>query len=779
MRHPIFGCLAMVLVVGWLVHASSPAASGPAAEAPPDPGDDLIQLNFPENLEVKVLVDYVGKRLGMNILYDEALMKKRVTISSSTKIPKDSLLGLLQGVLKMTGLALVDAGQPGWKRVVESKDLVSVSGRIQEDTAQLTGAEPAAAITQVFPLAHVSTQFITQTVKPFLSTPGGNSFAVEDQRLVIVTDYADNLRRVAQLIAMVDRPGRQAAIQFVDVKHWDAGELAKRVMALLQDKRSVAGADKALAVGLTLTSEPRTNQVVVIAADGVEAEALKLLEALDVPLDARTATYRFQHVSPQRVDRIVRDFVGTETQARYKATIDEESGLLIVTAPAEVHQKVEALQRDLDKPVGEALSHVRFYKLMNTSASDVLATIRALEGREGGLASLALDAQGRPPGLSTWQRLGPGPNLPPSLPGPGVEPPKPPAYTPSETKEEKKEAKEKDKATEAGKEPPSPRGAAGGGAAGGAARGREAVVTVDANTNTLIVVAPPPVQQVYKQLIQVLDQRRPQVMIEVTMVTLDVTDNFSLGVEISGANARGLQRWLTFSSFGLSTVDAATGALTLTPGMGFNGTLVDPQTADVVLRALATNGRAKVLSAPRILVNDNATGTLTSVAESPFTSVNASDTVATTSFAGYASAGTTVSVTPHISEDDYLRLIYSLTLNSFTGAGAGGVPPPRQTNSIDSEVVVPDGFTVIVGGLKRQDITETVQKIPLLGDIPVLEHLFRNTTLTQVDSALFVFIRPVILRDDLFLDLKYLSEWDLRKAEIPPEMPSSEPMLMR
>jgi general secretion pathway protein D len=178
-------------------------------------------------------------------------------------------------------------------------------------------------------------------------------------------------------------------------------------------------------------------------------------------------------------------------------------------------------------------------------------------------------------------------------------------------------------------------------------------------------------------------------------------------------------------------------------------------------------------------VNDNATGTLTSVAESPFTSVNASDTVATTSFAGYASAGTTVSVTPHISEDDYLRLIYSLTLNSFTGAGAGGVPPPRQTNAIDSEVVVPDGYTVIVGGLKRQDITETVQKIPLLGDIPVLEHLFRNTTLTQVDSALFVFIRPVILRDDLFLDLKYLSEWDLRKAEIPPEMPSSAPMLMR
>ena len=100
----------------------------------------------------------------------------------------------------------------------------------------------------------------------------------------------------------------------------------------------------------------------------------------------------------------------------------------------------------------------------------------------------------------------------------------------------------------------------------------------------------------------------------------------------------------------VSTADAATGALTLTPGVGFNGILLDPDSVNVVLRALASEGRSEVLSAPRVLVNDNATASLSSVAESPFTSVNASDTVATTSFAGYASAGTTVSVSPHISE---------------------------------------------------------------------------------------------------------------------------------
>ena len=737
---------------------------GGAADGPGPAGSEegLIQLNFPESLEVKLLVDYVAKRLGMNILYDESAVKKRITILAPAKVPKDSLLGLLQNILKVTGLALVDADQPGWKQIVESKDLVAVTGRIEEDTARLTTAEPTTAIMQVFPLKHVSTQFMTQTIKPFLSTPGGDCLTIEDRRLLIVTDYADNLRRVAQLIGMFDQPGRAATVQFVDVKHWQASELAQRVQTLLQDKRRVAG-EKAPAIGLTLTHEPRTNRIVVIATEGTDTEAMQLIETLDTPIDAQTRTYRFQFVSPGRIDNLARDVAGAEIQARYKATVDEEAGLLVVTAPAEIHERIETLKRDLDTAVAEELSHVRFYKLMNTSASDVLATIRALEGQEGGLAALALDELGRPEALKTWEKLGPGPNLPPPLPGAGRELPKPPVYTPSE-----KEKKEKKESGAGGPEQPR-----------NVTQTRSAVVTVDTNTNTLIVVAPPPVQQIYKQLIEVLDKRRPQVMIEVTMVTLDTTDNFSLGIEVSGSNQRDAQRWLSFSSFGLSTVDPATGALTLIPGLGFNGTLVDPQTADVVLRALATEARAKVLSAPRILVNDNATGTLSSVAEAPFTSTNAMDTIATTSFGGYASAGTTVAVTPHISEDDYLRLIYSLTLNSFTGQAGAGIPPPRQTNSIDSEVVVPDGYMVIVGGLKRHDTSETVTKLPLLGDIPVLGHLFRNTVLTDIETSLFVFMRPVILRDDSFGDLKYLSDWDLKKAEMPAEMPGSDPMLMR
>jgi type II secretory pathway component GspD/PulD (secretin) len=816
MRAPLLAIALYAVLAVPTAFAGEPASGASPTPKPAAGDENLIQLNFPENLEVKALVDFIGKRLGMNILYDDAVVRKRITIAAPAKVPTESLLGLLQSVLKMTGLALVDSDQPGWKKIVSAQSLLSVSGRIQEDPQRLTATEAALAVTQVFPLKHVSTSYIEQMIKPFLSAPGGNSFSVEDQRLVIVTDYAENLRRAAQMIELLDRPGKKGTVKFVNLKNREAADLAKQVNALLQEKRRVGGGEKAGPPGISITHEPRTNQIVVISTEGTETDALELIQTLDVPTGQQTRTYRVQNISPQRIDKLARDSFGSDGQAPYKATVDPDSGLLIITAPSAIHEKIAALIQELDVAAPQQQGYVRFYRLVNVSAADVLATIRALEGQEGGLVSLSLEQGGvgtegaaQPPRPA----LGVGPNVPPGPPG--AELPKPPAYKPPPEKGSGASGSGSSggpsggptSGTPAPAGPPTPAtlpgmssvptsvvslsgvpsgpGAPGQAARAGAvgqanvARTRNAVVAVDTNTNSIIVVAPPAVQAIYKQLIDALDKRRPQVMIEVTMVTLDTSDNFSLGIELSAENTRPDLRWLTFSSFGLSTLDLTTAVPTILPGAGFNGVVLDPGTANVVIRALATNARAKVLSAPRILVNDNNAGTLTSVAESPFTSVNASSTVATTSFAGYASAGTTVAVTPHISEGDYLRLDYSLTLNSFTGTAAGGVPPPRQTNSIDSKVVVPDGHTVIVGGLKRQDLSDTVNKLPFIGDIPGLGLLFSNVTKRTTESSLFVFIRPVILRDDQFKDLKYLSEIDSQKAELPSRLPTSRPMGIR
>jgi len=944
-----------------LLWGSNPPAAAQQATTKPS-GDGMIQLNLPENVEAKLLIEYVSKRLGMNILYDAGVGGTRLTIHAPAKIPQKSLLGLLHSVLKISGLAMIDADQEGWKQVVPSKDLLGVARGMERDPSRLEGTEPTTAITQVFKLEHVEIAAVTQTIKPFLSTPGGNTFSVPEQKLLFVTDYSSNLRRIVPLVKLLDAPRPKPQIKFVTVKHRDASELAAQVTGLLAKKDAISGATDKSAATISLAATPTTNQIIVVASEGCDIEAMKLIETLDVASETQTRTYKFKHITPQRIDTLAKAFLGTsktasiyksiidsesgmlivegsvrahervvalakqldlpgegtqtqtyyfkhvspqridtlakafldsskdsapyrsvidaesgmlvvdaaarvhervaqlaeqfdtapvtetrtykfnhadpnridsltkaflsdssarslyksvidsasgmliaegppeiheriaslakkldiapDTQTKtykfkhanprrienlarslsaepgssgsYKSALDAESGMLIVTAAKELHERIKSLKEELDVPgAQQQVGNIRFYKLMNTTAAEVLATIKAMDDGQVGLASLAMaddlgglrnviDKSGSPGVLDRAEV-----NASAIRSKPGA------TTRPSESHAPNRFSVKTD----------------------------DAVITADQNTNSIIVIAPPAMQAIYTQLISMLDKRRPQVMVEITLITMDTTDNYSLGVELSGAgNIRSNpaeERYMTFSSFGLSTVDPATGGLSLTPGVGFNGALISNQIANVVVKALATDGHTEVLSAPKLLVDDNATATLSSISEAPFTSVNASQTVSTTSFGGYAQAGTTVTVTPHISEGDHIQLQYSITLNSFTGAGSAGIPPPRQTNTVDSKVTMPDGHTVIVGGLTRKDISDTTSKIPYIGDIPVLGEYLSSRSKTDAQSTLFVFIRPIILRDDEFEDLKLISDRDLSQANQTASLPQSDPMIMK
>ena len=167
------------------------------------------------------------------------------------------------------------------------------------------------------------------------------------------------------------------------------------------------------------------------------------------------------------------------------------------------------------------------------------------------------------------------------------------------------------------------------------------------------------------------------------------------------------------------------------------------------------------------------------MSEVPFTSVNASNTVATTSFAGFAEAGTNIEVTPRISENDYLSLDYVVTVNSFTGTGGDGVPPPRQTDEVRSTVTIPDGHTVIVGGLNRKAASTDLSGVPILENIPLIRRLTSLENDNENQTTLYVFLKPIILRDDKFQDLKHLSDSNIRCAGTCPDYPESKPVLVR
>lgn len=760
------------------------------SQPPADNSGPMLELNMPGEVGVQGLVDYTAKRLNVRIIYGEEIKNLKVHIRAPGEIPASSLLGLLQSVLRMHNLALVETDVEGWKRIVAVEKLPEFAPRGQaERVIQEQGR--GTPITQMFQLKSANATQVDAVIKPFLTkTPAAtaNSLPVPELGLLIVTDFAGNMSRIEEVIALIDQPKPDLVMEFVPVKNAEAAAIAQKANAVIAARQNAltgitmtitdTGPAAPPPGAVQVTADERTNQLLVIGMRSDVDEVLKLIQLLDVPLGLTTEVYQFQYVSPARVDNLIRDLIDPlEAKRLYRSSVDERESYLVVTATPEIQQRVADLKSRLDTATPFKQSPVRFYKLNNVSVLEVLDTIRAIEQDTRQTPALRDDRVGLRDGFQV-----PGPNRVPG--GAGEFSPLPP--TVQGIDEQMLQQLQEDRAP--GSAPPAAAPSANTGAPGPASQPSPASqglmtgsarVTADVNTNTLIVVGDPSIQQVYAELIQKLDFRRPQVLVDVKIVTVDTADNYSLGVEVSGGDRSGAKRLLAFSSYGLSTVNPTSGALSIIPGLGFNGTLVDPDTADVVLRALATHRKARVESAPRILVNDNAEGLLTSVAEVPFATNNQTLQTSSTTFAGFAEAGTTVRVIPHISEGDHLQLEFDVILNDFTGSATNNLPPPRQTNEVSSEVTVPDGHTIIVGGLKVRRLTEDYQGIPFLEFVPVLRLIDGTENWSTTEASLFVFIRPIILRDDKFSDLKYLSDTSRNQAALPSDYPHSEPLLIR
>ncbi len=759
-----------------------------------------VTMEFPaDGIELKTLVDIVTKRLHIPILYDESL-KGRIVVRVPVNVPESSLLSVLQSALRMKQLALIDADQPGWKQVVAAPILAAVA----KPTAIGAIPEPGTPITQILTLRHNDPARLVEAIRPLLTNPGGNVQALTGQRALIVSDYPTVMKRIAEMITLLDTEGAAADVQFVPLKQAEATAIAPIATALITTKDTYQFG--AAGTGILISPDDRVNQLVVVAPAERMKEIISLIQGLDRPIDLPTKVYHLKSISPERVDKLMKNLLGgTAAKRSYQASIDRESQSLIVSASPEIHLRLEAMMKELDIAVPESQSPIRFYKLKNTKAADVLATISGLYGQSGNSAnsgSVEFDQEPRPANQSMPNTSGG--NVPPpvnSNPANTSSPVGSTAITPNVPANSNFTPPQQPRNLTSLQRPSgdssnpnlgtnsdsrygyNPSRAVsgdllgGGGSSAMAVHASNATVAADLNTNSIIVIAPPPVQTSYAELIKRLDQRRPQVQVECTIVTLDTSDGSSFAVDISKLGGVGASKLLTFSSFGVAGLNVSSGTLTPTAGTGGTVALLNPGIADVVIRALSTHTRARLVSAPQILVNDNGKGKLVSVNQQPFAEIlDTASSQSRTGLGGQAEAGTTISVEPHISEDDYLQLAYSVELSSFTGAATAGLPPPSQKNTIDSTVTIPDGYTIVVGGLNQKNFTSVLNSLPIIDQIPILNLLFGSRSVQHTDTTLFVFIRPIILRNDKFDDLKYLSDIKTRSASLPGPYPVSEPI---
>jgi general secretion pathway protein D len=308
------------------------------------------------------------------------------------------------------------------------------------------------------------------------------------------------------------------------------------------------------------------------------------------------------------------------------------------------------------------------------------------------------------------------------------------------------------------------------GPTGGSSSARNDIVVVpDKTTNSLLIAANRTRYEEIYDLIRQLDKRQDQVLIETALVELTGQATLDLGVELGGADLPGSGTGsFGVTSFGMSTFQDTNGdgipdvrvpnaSQGVTAGILNGGTFSLP----VLISALQTRTDTNVLNVPSVLVNNTGSAKVVSTDEQPTTTITAigGGGVGQTqeNFKEYVKAGVTLQISPTISASRYLRLKISLEVSTFLGAVSGAIPPPRVTRTIDTTVNVPDGDTMVIGGIITDNKGRSHSGVPFLGDIPLLGYLFRRQGDSSARTTLYFFVTPHIMRDRDFADLAEIS----------------------
>ena len=284
-------------------------------------------------------------------------------------------------------------------------------------------------------------------------------------------------------------------------------------------------------------------------------------------------------------------------------------------------------------------------------------------------------------------------------------------------------------------------------------------IQADEGTNSLLISASPDVMRSLEAVIKQLDIRRAQVLVEAIIVEISDKRSSELGVQWLGTGGSvglltsfpgaGLDPATLLGAVGGTVEDAAdalAGATGLNAGIGFNN---DGTGFGAILHAIATDDDANVLSTPSIITMDNEEASIIVGQEVPFITGSTTGSTNTNPFTTITreKVGVKLKITPQINEGDAVRLKIYQEVSSVSPA-TGATDLVTNQREIDTTVLVRDGATVVLGGLISEEHTEGVQKVPFLGDIPMLGELFRTTTVTKEKRNLVVFIHPTIIRND-------------------------------
>ena len=602
-----------------------------------------VTLNF-VNTEIEAVARAMSDFTGRIFVVDPRV-KGTVTLVVDRPVGAGEAIGALASALRVQNIALVDAG--GVIRIVPEADAKLQGGPVRTEPGPARGDE---MVTQVFRLNYESAVAIAQVLRPLIASNNPiNAYAANNT--IVVTDYAENVRRIGRIIAAIDTPAG-SDVDVVPLQHAIATDVATVLGRLLE---TPGGAPADASQRVSILAEPSSNTLLIRAPTAARANLVRTLAAkLDQPT-----------VTPGNIHVVFLKNANAVTLARTLL------GVAQTEAPA--------TQPPVTPPP------------------------------PGGQAP-------RTPGLAAQAALKP---LPGTAPGAAVT-----------------------------------------GQVGGAQ------IQADPATNTLIIIAPDVVYRNLRAVIDQLDIRRAQVFIESLIVEVTSDQAAEFGIQWQGGlgnleagASTGIAGGTNFGTTGQNILSIAQNPATAGTGLNIGiakGQITLPGVGVItnlqfLARALEATNKANILSTPNLLTLDNeearivvgqnvpfVTGQFTtsaSAAVNPFQTIERRD------------VGLTLRVRPQISEAGTIKLVIYQEVSSVVEpiSPAGIITNMR---SIETNVLVDHGSIVVLGGLVQDNVSNTVEKVPVLGDIPILGHLFRYETRRQQKTNLMVFLRPIIVRDD-------------------------------
>ena len=300
-------------------------------------------------------------------------------------------------------------------------------------------------------------------------------------------------------------------------------------------------------------------------------------------------------------------------------------------------------------------------------------------------------------------------------------------------------------------------------------------IEADVGTNALIITADADEMAALASVIAKLDIRRAQVLVEAIIVEMEAVEGQELGLQWLFANDSGLYGSNISSSSAQQARNAAiagailpsdstsneigvrdlAGALSQVPGTTLGwGVVDDSLSMTVILNALQSQGNANILSTPSLLTLDNEEAYITVGQQVPFVTGSYSNTGSANGAANpfqtieRQNVGITLRVTPQVNEGDSVVMDIVQEVSSISQQLLVASDVITNERKIETKVLAKDGAVVVLGGLVKDDVQNSEQKVPLLGDIPFFGRLFRSDVVSVTKSNLLVFIRSTIIRDD-------------------------------